>query len=271
MNTIRTIYHIALADFFERARRYSFLLTLAAAIFMGLLVNNGTLFLSLGSTNPNLLSSSYRGEFNSAWIGTMTVLVLNNFLGLFGFYLVSDCIKRDIRTGVGQIIASTPISRVEYLIGKWISNCMVLYVLVLVMAGAAAVMVLLKGEAPVDLGALLLPFLTVALPFMTLIAALAVLFDSVPFLRGTVGNCIYFALWIAVVVPSINGGMKLPLLDDPLGVDVFRASLYAGANAAFPNEMIGSMGVAGFVETQYKVFHWSGLTWTPGIVAGRWL
>ena len=135
MNTIRTIYHIALADFFERARRYSFLLTLAAAIFMGLLVNNGTLFLSLGSTNPNLLSSSYRGEFNSAWIGTMTVLVLNNFLGLFGFYLVSDCIKRDIRTGVGQIIASTPISRVEYLIGKWVSNCMVLYVLVLVMAG----------------------------------------------------------------------------------------------------------------------------------------
>jgi ABC-type transport system involved in multi-copper enzyme maturation permease subunit len=271
MNTMRTIYHIALADFFERARRYSFLLTLAAAIFMGVLVNNGTLFLSLGSINPNLLSSSYRGEFNSAWIGTMTVLVLNNFLGLFGFYLVSDCIKRDIRTGVGQIIATTPVSRVEYLIGKWISNCMVLYVLVLILAGAAAIMVLLKGEAPVDLGALLLPFLAVALPFMTLVAALAVVFDSVPFLRGTVGNAVYFALWMAVAVPSIRGGMSLPLLKDPLGIDVFRTSLYAGANAAFPKEMIGSMGIAGFVETQYKVFHWPGLAWTLGIVAGRWL
>jgi release factor glutamine methyltransferase len=119
MNTMRVLYHLALADFYERARRYSFLLILAAVIFMGVLVNNGTLFLSLGSNDPNLLSSSYRGEFNSAWIGTMTVLVLNNFLGLFGFYLVSDCIKRDIRTGVGQIIATTPVSRAAYLIGKW--------------------------------------------------------------------------------------------------------------------------------------------------------
>ena len=47
----------------------------------------------------------------------MTVLVINTFLGLFGFYLVNDCIKRDIRTGVGQIIASTPINRATYL--KW--------------------------------------------------------------------------------------------------------------------------------------------------------
>ena len=122
MNALRLLYHLALADFYERARRYSFLLILAAVIYMGVLVNNGTLFLSLGSIDPNLLSSSYRGEFNSAWIGTMTVLVTNIFLGLFSFYLVNDCIERDIRTGVGQIIATTPVSRAAYLIGKWISN-----------------------------------------------------------------------------------------------------------------------------------------------------
>jgi hypothetical protein len=271
MNTLRVLYHLALADFYERARHYSFLLTLAAVIFMGMLVNNGSLFLSLGSIDPNLLSSSYRGEFNSPWIGTMTVLVLNNFLGLFGFYLVSDCIKRDIRTGVGQIIATTPISRAAYLIGKWISNCLVLYVLVLILAVAATIMVLLQGKAALDLEALLMPFLAVGLPFMTMIAALAVVFETVPWLRGAVGNAVYFFLWMAVVVPSVNGGMRLPLLKDPLGVDVFRASLYAGANAAFPNEMIGSMGIAGFVDTQYKVFNWPGLAWTPGIVAERWL
>jgi ABC-type transport system involved in multi-copper enzyme maturation permease subunit len=271
MKTLGILYHLAMADFYERARRYSFLLTLAAVIFMGVLVNNGTLYLSLKSIDPNLLSSNYRGALNSAWIGTMTVLVLNLFLGLFGFYLVSDCIKRDIRTGVGQIIATTPISRVEYLIGKWISNCLVLYVLVLILAAAAAIMVLVQGEAALDLGALLLPFLAVALPFMTLVAALAVVFDSVSWLRGTVGNVLYFALWMAVGVPSIKGGMGLPLLKDPLGIDVFRASLYAGANAAFPNEAIGSLGITGFVDTQYKVFHWSGLDWTPGIIVGRWL
>jgi hypothetical protein len=271
MNTVRIIYHLALADFYERARRFSFLLTLAAVIFMGVLVNNGSIFFCLRSIDPNLAAFSYRGELNSAWIGTMTVLVLNLILGLFGFYLVSDCIKRDIRTGVGQIIATTPVSRAEYLIGKWISNCLVLYVLVLILAVAAAIMVLLQGQAALDLGALLLPFLAVALPFMTLVAALAVVFDTVPWLRGTVGNAVYFALWMTMVFPSVKGGLSLPLLKDNLGVDVFRASLYAGANAAFPNDMIGSIGITAFVETQYKVFTWSGLDWTPGIVAGRWL
>ena len=269
MNTLRVIYHLALADFYERARRYSFLLTLAAVIFMGVLVNNGSLFFCL---RPNdLLSFSYRGEFNSAWIGTMTVLVGNGALSLFGFYLVSDCIERDIRTGVGQIIATTPISRVAYLVGKWISNCLVLYVLVLILAAAAAIMVLVQGEATLDLGALLLPFFAVALPFMTLIAALAVAFDSVPWLRGTVGNVAYFALWLAVVMPSIQGSIRLPVLKDPLGVEVFRPSLYAAANAAFPNESSDQIGIGGFVDAQYKVFNWLGLDWTPGIVAGRWL
>ncbi len=271
MNTMRVLYHLALADFYERTRRFSFLLILAAVIFTGVLVNNGTFFLSLGSVDPSLLASSYRGELNSPWIGTMTVLVLNFFLGLFGFYLVSDCIKRDIRTGVGQIIATTPISRAEYLVGKWISNCLLLYVLVFILAAAAVAMVLLQGEAQLDLVALLLPFLAVALPFMTLVAALAVVFESVPWLRGTVGNVLYFALWMGVGVPSLKGGLALPLLKDPLGIDVFRASLYTAANAAFPNQAIGTIGVAGFVDAQYKVFSWSGLAWTPGIIASRWL
>src|SRR5512135_927861 len=76
---------------------------------------------------------------------------------------------------------------------------------------------------------------------------------------------------MGVGVPSIQGGMGLPLLKDPLGIDVFRASLYAGANAAFPNEAVGSLGITGFVKSLYKVFDWSGLAWTPVIIAGRWL
>ena len=243
MNTLRVLYHLALADFYERARRYSFLLTLAAVIYLGVLVNNGTLFLCLTPGDLNPLSPRYRGEFNSAWIGTMTVLVTNTFLGLFGFYLVSDCIKRDIRTGVGQIIATTPVSRATYLIGKWISNCLVLSVLVLILAAAAAIMVLLKGEAALDLGALLMPFLAVALPYMALIAALAVVFETVPWLRGAVGNAVYFFLWLFLVMFSFLGGMVLPFLKDPMGINVFRASLPAGASAAFPNDTIGMMSV----------------------------
>ena len=273
MNTLRVLYHLALADFYERARRYRFLLTLAAIIYLGVLVNNGTWFLYLMPGDLNPLSPRYRGEFNSAWIGTMTVLVTNTFLGLFGFYLVSDCIQRDIRTGVGQIIATTPVSRATYLIGKWISNFMVLSVLVLILAAAAVIMVLFQSEAALDLGALLMPFLAVALPNIALIAALAVVFETVPWLRGAVGNAGYFFLWLSVVIASFLGGMALPFLKDPMGVNLFRTSLVAGAKAAFPDEAIsGLMGLqTSLGGTQFRVFNWPGLDWTPGIVGGQWL
>jgi hypothetical protein len=269
MNTLRILYHLALADFFERTRRYRFLLTLAAVITMGVLVNNGTLAVTVSMREANLSWSFSRGEFNSAWIGMMTVLVTNLFLGLFGFYLVSDCIQRDVRTGVGQIIATTPVRRAAYLVGKWISNCLVLSVLVLILAAAAAVMVLLKGEARLDLGALLMPFLAVALPNMALTAALAVVFETVPWLRGAVGNAVYFFLWVFSFTATTMLGEGMPFLPDPMGYNVFSASLQAGASAAYPNETIGGMGV-GINDAQLKVFNWPGLAWTPGIVAGQW-
>ncbi len=298
MKTMNMVYHLALADFYERARRYSFLLLLAAVIYLGVLVNNGTVFFYLTSGVVNSLAY-LRGEFNSAWIGTMTVLVTNSFLGLFGFYLVSGCIERDIRTGVGQIIASTPVRRPTYLIGKWISNFAVLSVLEVIMAVAAAVMVLLKGEAGLDLGALLMPFLAVALPFMALIAALAVVVETVTWLRGALGNALYFFLWLFLLMAVLVGGMlpamlndsmradasvgassastptgavmNLPTLKDPLGFSVFRESLFAGARAAWPDEQVALMGVQAGPAREYKVFYWPGLGWTPGIVAGQWL
>jgi len=273
MNTLNVLYHLALADFYERTRRYSFLLILAAAIYLGVLVNNGTLGMDLGSNDHNILIR-YHGELNSAWVGTMTVMVTNIFLSLFGFYLVSDCIKRDIRTGVGQIIATTPVSRVGYLGGKWISNFVVLSMLVLILAVAAVVMVLLKGEAALDLKALLMPFIAVALPNMALTAALAVVFETVPWMRGAVGNVIYFFVWISLLMTWIAAGTMLPFFKDPFGNNIFGASLYASASAAFPNESLSKLlNVGSFIMpgTQYRVFKWTGVDWNLGIVGAQWL
>jgi len=298
MKTLRVLYHLALADFFERTRRASFLLTLAAVIYMGVLVNNGTVFFYLISGDLNALAF-IRGEFNSAWVGTMTVLVTNSFLGLFGFFLVSGCIERDIRTGVGQIIATTPVPRATYLIGKWISNFLVLTVMELIMAAVAAVMVLLKRETALDLSALLMPFLAVALPYMALIAALAMVFETVPWLRGVLGTAVYFFLWLSLLMAVLTGGMlltvlkdstgvdtgvsdssantqkgammELPAIKDPMGFNVFRESLFAGALAAYPNEPIYAMGVQAGVARQFRVFDWPGLNWTPDIIGGQWL
>jgi ABC-type transport system involved in multi-copper enzyme maturation permease subunit len=273
MNTPRVLYHLALADIFERTRRYSFLLILAAVIYLGILVNNGALAIDLGPVKTSQPPVRYSGELNSAWIGTMTVMVINTFLGLLGFYLVGGCIKRDIHTGVGQIIATTPIRRATYLVGKWISNFAVLSALVLIMAAAAVIMVLLKQKAALDPGALLMPFLAVALPNMALTAALAVVFETVPWLRGAVGNVIYFFLWMFASIGGALAGAGISILNDPIGQTIFSASIHASAVAAFPTESIGthlSVGYYNLAGTQYRVFNWPGVDWTPGIVGGQW-
>ncbi len=272
MKTIRILYHLALADFFERARRYSFLLILAAVIYLGVLVNNGTMGMDLGMSDNMLIR--YHGELNSAWIGTMTVMVADLFLGLIGFYLVSDCIKRDVRTGVGQIIATTPVSRMAYLLGKWISNFVVLSALMLILAAAALVMVLLNSEGALDLQALLMPFLAVALPYMALTAALAVVFETGPWLRGAAGNVIYFFVWIFSFMAWMGIGTVLPLFKDPLGYNLFTKDLYTAASAAFPGDLISkylSVGNYSMPGTQIKVFNWAGVDWTPSIVGTQWL
>jgi len=273
MNAPHVLYHLALADFYERARRSRFLLILAAVIFLGVLVNNGTMGVDLGSIDSPF-PVRYHGALNSAWIGTMTVMVANTFLSLFGFYLVSDCIKRDIHTGVGQIIATTPVSRAAYLVGKWISNFAVLTVLVLILAVAAVIMVLFQGETKLDPGALLMPFLAVALPNMALTAALAVFFETVPWLRGAMGNVVYFFMWVFSLLLWYLTQTSLPSFQDPIGYNIFGTSLHASARAAFPNDPIAqglSVGSFGMPGTQIKIFDWPGLDWSLGIVGGQWL
>lgn len=92
MNQALVIYHLARADFYERLRRYSFLVMLGLAVFLGYQIAAGNLTLTL---------AQYRGEFNSAWIGAMMSLNATFFIGAFGFYLVKGSVSRDRETGVG--------------------------------------------------------------------------------------------------------------------------------------------------------------------------
>jgi hypothetical protein len=58
---------------------------------------------------------SYRGIYNSAYVGTVTALADALWLMLGGFYVVRNTIARDQSTGVGQVLAATPLSSAAYL------------------------------------------------------------------------------------------------------------------------------------------------------------
>jgi len=174
MSAVRVIYHLARADFLERVRRYSFLVMLGLVTLLGYQTAIGNVRLQLGQ---------YRGEFNSAWIGGMISIITTFFLGWFGFYLVKGSVARDRETGVGQIMATTPMSRPFYMLGKWISNFAVLIAMVVILMIFGLIIQLISSEnTGLNFNTYLLPFVFIVMPLMAVVAAVAVLFEAVPFL-----------------------------------------------------------------------------------------
>jgi hypothetical protein len=261
MNSLRVLYHMMRADLLERTRRYSFLIMLLAVIYLGYAVNNGMIFLAL---------DDYRGIYNSAWVGSLMVLVIVTFLGWFGFYLIKNTIERDERTGVGQIIATTPLTRVQYTLGKWLSNFALLAILCLILAFAAVIMQLLQREAAaIDLWALLAPFLFVALPLMALIAALAVLFETIPFLRGGFGNVVYFFLFIFMLIFSIEMLGKTYPRWEPMGMRLITMDMAEELLQIDPGYNVENFNLGMADKGALKTFLWTGMDWTPGLIALR--
>ena len=260
MNQARVIYHLARADFLERVRRYSFLILLGLMVFLGYQVAIGNVSLRVGS---------YRGEYNSAWVGSMMSVVASFFLGWLGFYLVKGSLARDRETGVGQIIATTPLTRPVYTLGKWISNFEVLFFMVIVLAIASAGIQVFAGENnQLELVTLFTPFIFITLPMLAFTAAVAVLFESIGFLRRGLGNLIYFFLFMTMIPLFGEPLSKTNPAFEPLGAGLLTQSVGTAARAAFPDYAGGFM--LGSTDTPISgVFHWSGVAWTPDVILKR--
>ncbi len=258
--SLHRIRAVALADFRERTRQYSFLVTLGLVVYLGWLVNSDILTLRL---------DTYRGVFTSAWAGSMMSMVVNIFLSLFGFCLVKNNIDRDSQTGVGQILAGTPLSKSTYLIGKWLSNFAVLSVMVLILAIAAVLIQWTKQEAGMfDLWALLAPMLFLSLPVMALTGALAVFFEAIPLTRGGLGNIFYFILWVTLLPLAFESGIFTHGLGDPFGINTLLPSMSAAAKAAFP-AYTGGFSLSISPELTLKTFPWDGIYWGLSTILPR--
>ena len=270
---VRALAQLIRADLLERTRRYSFLITVGVMVYLG--------YVAVPSLESNALTvdlGNLRGIYNSAWIGSMIALLSSMVLSLPGFYLVKNAIQRDWKTGVGQIIATTTLSKPLYTLGKAVSNFVFLAVIIAVVAVAAGGMQFVRGESMrLEPWALLAPFLFTTLPSLMLVAAVAVLFESITFLRGGFGNIAYFVLWMAVLTVSLSGvsfggqGVIQEPVNDPFGASVIMASMHEAAHTAFPDRTL-DLGVGyTIVEGEVETFRWAGVTWAADVITGRLL
>ncbi len=259
MNASRVVFASARADFLERIRRYSFLFTLGLALYFGYLAAVGRIMLRLGDT---------RGVYNSAWVGALLTIVGSTFISLVGFYFVKNTIQRDRETRVGEILASTPLSKSLYIFSKVLSNFAVLSLMIVILALSAIAMQLVRGEdRHIQLWKLLAPFFFLAIPVMAVVAAVAVLFETIPFLRGGFGNVAYFFLWIFSL--SLSFASRVPAFDLS-GLALVKESTMAAAHLSEKTGFSFSLD-AGQFQAASATFRWDGISWTPGILLARFL
>jgi len=255
---VRVLYHMVKADFLERVRRYSFLVILAGALYLAYGVAAEKVWVLVGD--------GYRGAYNSAWIGMLMAICCSTFLSLCGFYVVKNSVERDSTTRVGRILAATPMRKELYTVAKTVSNFAVLACMVLVLMMAAVAMQWMRPEVrPISLWQLWSPFLLIALPAMFVTGSLALLFETVPVLRGGVGNVIYFFVWTFGLAAGVQNGF-----DDPAGIRILETSTRqamermnpgSGKNSAF------SLTIGG--EHATRTFLWNGVDWTLHGVTSR--
>ncbi len=254
---LRALLAIARADFLERIRRYSFLFILGFALYLGFLAIRGNLSLQVGHQ---------RGISNSAWVGGLLALVVGCFITLIGFYFVKNTLERDRQTGVGQILAASPMSRFTYVLGKTLSNLAVLTAALAVVALSGVAMQIISGEdRHIQLTSLLAPFIFLALPALLVVAAIAVLFETIPFLRGGFGNVVYFFLWISLLsTPVASGKHTLDLV----GITIIGDSAKHAAQPLQDNSIGFSLRFGEF-ERPMQTFVWHGVDWTADILLSR--
>lgn len=266
MDALSSTFHLMYADLLERVRRYSFMVVMALTILAGYL-----LVPPIGAPYTSFVIGSHRGFYNSPWVGTIFGVVACTWLALFGFFLVKNTVERDNQTRVGQIIASTPVRKPFYTLGKWLSNLAVLSLILVVLTMMAPIMQYVRAEdTHIDLGALVAPIWLMGFPALALVSALAILFECIPLLRGGLGNVVYFFIWGPVLVGSIGSAFIYNTNSTPhndyaglsRSLINIQGELYAGGYDA-DDGVTGVVGPTMGYETTR--FSWGGIAWTADI------
>src|SRR3954451_4570822 len=208
MNSLGRIVAIVRADFLLRFRRVS-----TVVLFL-LLSAFAYVWVPAPSSGRTLIQiNGHRAIYNSGAIGMGTASLAMIFIGLFGYYVISNAIRRDITTRCGLVAASTPMRSVEYLLGKFLGNLAFLITFTAGFMLSSMAMLLVRGEARLEPLVFVSQYLLLTPAAIILVSAVAVLFESIRFLSGKLGDVAYFFVFITcigVVASNEVSGGRIP-------------------------------------------------------------
>lgn len=209
--------------------------------------------------------------YTSGYVGLAITLLCSTLLTLFGFYLVAGSVRRDRQSGVGAILAATPLSKTSYLFGKFFAHAAYFFVVAALAVPAGLVTLARWGQGPFRPWDYFSVFVLTLVPALLFTAAVSVLFDATRWLSGRGGLVVWFLAFVLVVIALPMAGvdesgssrLKLPLFD-PAGI----ASLQVLIRESLPGMKHISAGLT-IEDTPYQRVFWGGISIRAAFVASR--
>lgn len=209
------IFAIATADFKERTRRFSFLVMCGLALFAAFWFVPNT---NAGFSTLIVDSETFRQASNPTWIPLAAAMCTGMFLPLLGFAYLKGAIEIDRSTGILSLLQTSGTSRFCIVLGKFLSNCILLFAITGIVAVGSVAMILLRFPGQwLSFWSLISPFLAI-FPGLIFTAAVAVLFETIPYLRtkqGAIwGVLLFFVLFVIIVsATTMSENFLLAVLD----------------------------------------------------------
>ncbi len=149
-----------------------------------------------------LAANSVRVAYNSTGLALGSSMMSTILLGLFGFYLVRGRVDEDLRSGMGAVLAATPVRNASLVVGRWASGVLYLGTLVAALALTTIVLQAVRGDGAPEPVVYLKMHVLAILPNILFVAGMAALCESHPPLMGKLGDVLYFMFWIGQVIAA---------------------------------------------------------------------
>jgi hypothetical protein len=268
LKQVTYIYSIIKADYLQRTRSYGFLITLAITIYAAYS------FVPPPSAHYTTLNVvGFKGVYNSPWVGNVSAMMTTIMLSLYGFFLITGGIKKDMDTEVGLIVAATPLTNFSYLLCKALSNFAVLVTIMSCTFVVSIIMFFIRSNGyPFVLTDFVFPYLLLSLPALLLISALAVV-SEVALGRRSILQYISFIFLFGAIMARTHGEKNdtIAVITDPFGLRTITTSVMNTVNSRYHADIKDiSLGFTfSSKHNAFKTFTWMGITWTSVFLLSR--
>lgn len=167
------IVKIAMFNFKNKARSYSFLITLFAVLILAIS------FIPNSQAEYSVIKfGSYQGSYNSAWVSSLSTIMSGVFLSFFGYFLICSSIESDRNNRLGEIISASCIKNHQYLLAKGLANFLLLSLIALIVVFVNYIQLLYFNKfTDLNLWIFIKPFIIITLPTIALISGLAIILE----------------------------------------------------------------------------------------------